>query len=315
MSFHIKYRPTLFKNFFGNEELKKSLLSLIQQKDKPKTYLLTGPSGSGKTTLARILAKKFGAEDNSIIELNAADTRGIDTVRSIISDCQFKHITGSDKVFIFDEVHQMSRDGMEALLKVIEEPPSHVYFFFCSTNPDRIIETIKNRCIRYEVKLLNDSEANILLDYVINMEKLDIDNKVKGVLIKYSDGCPRKLLLNLYKCKDLSLNQTINILESSIDGVKEEVINLCKKFLNPKELNWKNMMDTVSNLIKEDNADSIRISFYTYMSACLKRARTDEQVMVYSAILDVLDQQLQTGGVGNAALVHLLGRIYIGLKS
>lgn len=313
MSYNIKHRPELLKHMYGNSNVISSLKKILQ--DAPHAFLFTGPSGCGKTTLARIVAKKLKADALSLNEFNVADVRGIDTVREIINNSKYQSVMGGAKVYILDEAHQITVDAQNAFLKVIEDAPEHVYFIFCSTNPEKIIPTLRNRCVHYEVERLSRSEAKELLQYVIKQERIKVDDKLLDVIIKHSSGVPRTLLVNLYKCKDLKLASARAMLENTVEGVKDEVVDICRMILDPKKLKWSELMQKVDNLTKHDNPEGIRRMMFAYFAVALKNAKSNDAVFYYTAILDILDTRIEDTTQGMHGFVYLLGRIVTGVLS
>lgn len=316
MSYNITYRPKSLRTFFGNSTVVRSLEAILEQDKVPHAYLFYGQSGVGKTTLARILAKELGVRKENIVELNVANTRGIDTVREVINTCSFSTILGGNKAYIFDEAHMLTNEAMNALLKIIEDCPEHVFFMFCSTNPEKIISTIRSRCVAYELKPLNYEESRALLEYIIKKEELEVADEVISLILKYSAGIPRKLALNLYTCKDLNAEDTRAFLESEVSGATSEVIDVCRMlFRRPnQQLKWSELMKKVDAIVKEDNAESVRRMMFSYFSTILAKAQTKNDVMYFTALLEVLETPLADGSVGKAGLVYMLGRIVVGLE-
>ena len=144
---HIKYRPQTWDEIKGNEAVVEGLESQFSSKSKknrPHVFLFYGPSGCGKTTLARIVKDELECSEANFNELNVANTRGIDTIREVIQFSHYSTFDGSPRIFLFDEAHKLTNDAQNALLKVLEDTPPKVYFILCTTDPKKIIKTIRN---------------------------------------------------------------------------------------------------------------------------------------------------------------------------
>ena len=155
MPLHIDYRPADFDEILGNEETIKSIKSILaRDEDRPHAWMFVGPSGCGKTTLARIVSAALGcppkinkAANLDFQEINTSDMRGIDTAREILKTMNFAPVNTASKcrVYILDECHQATKDFQNSLLKALEDTPDHVYFLLCTTDPSKLLKTIKNR--------------------------------------------------------------------------------------------------------------------------------------------------------------------------
>ena len=154
------HRPQTFDEVVGNKDLISVLRGMTEREKKhpgkiSKTLLFFGKSGCGKTTLARLFAKEVGCSDCNIIEVDVSDNRGIDAVREIKRGARYKPIIGGEKkAYILDEFQGATMDAQQAMLKVLEEPPSHAFFLLCTTAPEKLLETIRNRCKKLKVKPL-----------------------------------------------------------------------------------------------------------------------------------------------------------------
>ena len=157
MSLSRKYRPQSLDEIYGNKAVVKSLGSVLNKKEVPPAFLFTGNSGCGKTSLARIAATQLGCTGHDFKEVDSADFRGIDTIRGIRRQMRLKSMSGI-RVWLLDECHKMSGDAQSALLKALEDPPSHVYFMLATTDPQKLLKTIRNRCVHFEVQPLGNSE-------------------------------------------------------------------------------------------------------------------------------------------------------------
>jgi len=161
------FRPDDIGKIFGQDHIQDILLSWVEDTQKiPQSILFHGPFGTGKTTIARILAQKIVSSKTDLKEINAADNRGIDDVRTWVESARFSPFGSGGKVYIIDELHQMTAAAQSALLKVIEEPPADVYFFLCTTEPSRLIGAIRSRCTILELKLFSLQDTCNLLSFV-----------------------------------------------------------------------------------------------------------------------------------------------------
>lgn len=161
------FRPDDIGKIFGQDHIQEILLTWIENLEKiPHSILFAGPYGTGKTTIARILANNIVKIKKDLKEINAADNRGIDDVRAWVESTRFSPLGSGGKVYIIDELHQMTNAAQSALLKVIEEPPPDTYFFLCTTEPSKLIGPIRSRCTVLELKLFTLQDTCSLLSFV-----------------------------------------------------------------------------------------------------------------------------------------------------
>ncbi|HSR89045.1 MAG TPA: DNA polymerase III subunit gamma/tau [Candidatus Udaeobacter sp.] len=210
-----KYRPQKFADIVGQQHIIKTITNEITSDKIAHAYLFSGPRGTGKTTLARLLAKSINCQDRKkdkfepcgtcsacteitnshsidVIEIDAASHTGVDNVReNIIDNAQFKPTKLKYKVFIIDEVHMLSTSAFNALLKTLEEPPSHVIFILATTEQHKLPATIISRCQRFSFKRVGYDDMLGRLEEICKNEKIKIDKKVLERIINKSDGCMR----------------------------------------------------------------------------------------------------------------------------
>ena len=278
--FEIKYRPTDFDEIMGNKETVQAIKDKLGQPNCPHTFLFCGPSGTGKTTLARIVRKKFGCGDMDFVELNAANTRGIDTIREIYNTSGFAPSSGKCRVYLIDECHQITGTAQEALLKITEDVPKHVYFIFSTTNPEKLITTLRKRCTTYKLELITRREIIKLLTWAMVEEKYpqeDIDYFTDVVLkiAKIADGCPREALILLNQSVSLSKDQALGMLDKHIMSGESQVIQLCQQLLGPDD--WSAVSKTLSQL--DGDAEQLRRGVLTYMGKVLMGGKLDVKAL------------------------------------
>ncbi|MEK7197961.1 MAG: AAA family ATPase, partial [Patescibacteria group bacterium] len=167
-----KYRPQNWEEVIGQEHVVKTLTNAIKLDRVSHAYLFAGPRGTGKTTIARLLAKSLGASDLDLIEIDAASNRGIDEIRELRDGIKFAPTAGKYKVFIIDEVHQLTKEAFNALLKTLEEPPAHAIFVLATTEIHKVPETILSRVQSFPFRKLSVEEITKKLQKIIEIEKI-----------------------------------------------------------------------------------------------------------------------------------------------
>ena len=217
----LKYRPQKFSQLIGQEGMVISIQNAIKSKRIPNAYLLTGIRGTGKTTTARIIAKAINCEvgfalssDNKdkdfcecdnceaitnsnhidILEMDAASKTGVDDIREILEASKYHPSIANYKVFIIDEVHMLSKQAFNALLKTLEEPPPHLKFILATTEVKKIPVTILSRCQRFDLRRIKIEEMTSFLNEITLKEKADVDNNSLKLISKSSEGSVRDAL-------------------------------------------------------------------------------------------------------------------------
>lgn len=276
MSLHIDYRPQNFNSFYGNKIITKNLTEAIKNKTLSHTILFHGEKGCGKTTLARIIKNELGCSDLGFFEFNTANTRGIDTARDIINNLQFKALDGSIKIFVLDEVHKTTNEFQNALLKVTEEPPSYVYFILCTTEPKKLLNTLYNRCVKYQVTKLKNKEIEELLSSVVKKEKIKLNENIFEMIIDECGGNPRQalIMLNIVRHSE-SVKEASKLIVEATD-LSKNTLDLCRALL--KKNNWK-IIAAILKRIKED-PETVRYGVLGYMSTVLLNKNLPQAAIV-----------------------------------
>jgi DNA polymerase III gamma/tau subunit len=279
---HLKHRPTLFKQVIGQEAVVKSLRNIIEKK-KSKAFLFHGDPGLGKTTLARIVAKKFGTKEADILEICAAENTGIENMRVVLEHIKYPSWSGSAyKSVILDECHRLSGNAWDSLLKSIEEPPSHVLWMLCTTNPGKLPEAIRSRCSAFSLKPLNNEDLDKLVTDVITKEGIKLLNGVQRLIVHKAKGSPRKALVYVGQCIGLTKDEAAKTIEEVAES--NPVGEMCRLFLNGGAT-WQKAMKIFKNM-EEEPPESVRIGIVNYMGAVLRNADSDQKAVKVLSILE-----------------------------
>ena len=266
----LKYRPSTFEDLIGQDVVAETIINSIKSNKVPNAYLFTGIRGIGKTTIARIVAKSLNclnglenlckeqlcencdAISNSshidVLEMDAASKTGVDDVRDLIEFSRYGPTSSKFKIFIIDEVHMLSKQAFNALLKTLEEPPEYLKFIFATTEIKKIPITVVSRCQRFDLSRIRSLELFDFLKKIKDKEKGKVSDKVLKLIVKISEGSVRDALslldrglLTLDEDKELDFDtaqkiygyfdksQLINIFELILGGDKNGVIKAYRK--------------------------------------------------------------------------------------
>ena len=267
MPLHIDYRPRTLKEIVGNNETKKKLKTIFNRDsgDYPHSILFCGPSGCGKTTFARIIKDLVGCNEEDFIEMNASNTRGIDAARSIIDTMNFLP-SGSSRVYLIDEVHQATKDFQNSILKALEDTPKHVFFILCTTDPQKLLPTIKNRCSIFQVEKLSTDQLLELINKVLDDEGIeDISDIATAKIADISDGCPRQALVILDQVIDLDPDEIEDAIKNLSISENPQVIDLCRALT--KKAQWSDIAKILKDLKEEP--ERVRQAIIKYARACI----------------------------------------------
>lgn len=270
MTLYIKHRPTKLDKIYGNRDLVSSLTAIL--KNPPHAFLFHGPTGCGKTTIARIIANELGCKGSDLREVDSADFRGIETVRDIRKQSMYRSLESSCRVWILDECHKMSNDAQNALLKALEDTPKHVYYILCTTEPEKLIKTIKGRCSQFQVNLLNDVEMKKLLRSIYTAEGQKLEKEVYEQIIETAVGHPRNAIQILEQVLAVKPEERLEIAKRSAE-MQTQSIELCRALI--KGASWQKVRNILTGLKKED-PETIRRQVLGYCSSVL--LNNDDQI-------------------------------------
>ena len=199
-AFYRKYRPASLEELVGQLDAVKLIQQQVKNDNLSHAYLFSGPRGVGKTSLARIIATTLGCDPVfDITEIDAASHNKVDDIRDLNDSINFiASSPGNKRVFILDEVHMLSNAASNAFLKTLEEPPSHVIFILATTEPDRVLETIKSRTTHIAFKRISNEEIVETLTRIAKSEKIKIGNEVLKYISNQSEGSLRDAI-NLFE--------------------------------------------------------------------------------------------------------------------
>jgi DNA polymerase-3 subunit gamma/tau len=270
MSFARVYRPQTFDEIVGQEHVTTTLKNAIKMDKVAHAYLFAGPRGVGKTSAARILAKSLNCEKGpsslpcgkcppckeisqgismDVIEIDGASNRGIDEIRNLRENIKFASVGGKFRIYIIDEVHMLTPEAFNALLKTLEEPPLHVKFIFATTRPYKVLPTIISRCQRFDFRKIPVQDIAKKLEEIRKKEKLDVNDGAIFVIARQADGSMRDAeiildqLLSFAKGKVtaedvakvlglLEQDALFGIANAVINNEKEKVLSLTDELIN-----------------------------------------------------------------------------------
>lgn len=243
-----KYRPKEFSDVSGQSSVVKILNRQIETGEFKNVYLFCGASGCGKTTCARIFANKINDGVGTPIEIDAASNNGVDNVKNIIKEAAERSLDSKYKIYIIDECHSLTNQAWQAFLKCIEEPPKYTIFIFCTTDPQKIPETIQNRVQRYTFNRISVDKVRDRLGYICRQEGFTNYEESIDYIAKISDGGMRAAISYLDKCASYNTNLAIDnvlssignysydtfftLINSLVDGDEATVLKIISDFYN-----------------------------------------------------------------------------------
>lgn len=271
-----KYRPIKFDECVGNKELIQRLAESIKSESHSHSYLFTGGSGIGKTTIARIIANEVNA---SIMEIDAASNNGVESTRRLVDITGFRPVTDKKSLLIIiDECHALSKAAWQPLLKMIEEPPDYLYIALCTTERDKVPDTIKTRCYPVALKPVSPIEIADLLETVADCEGWKVDNNVFQAIVQSSEGSARRALSILQAGHACASKEELNKVIESVDSDDNPAIKLAKALVKGVR-HWK----AISQYLEELNGQEEEAIFTMsrYFAAVLVKSEEQQAQEIY----------------------------------
>lgn len=314
-----RYRSRTFDEVVGQESIAKTLRAAIEQNKVAHAYLFTGTRGVGKTSIARIFADAlnnpegseeiaraiFTGQDTDVIEIDGASNRGIEEAREVIANCVYRPLRGLYKIYIIDEVHMLTKEAFNALLKTMEEPPEHVKFILCTTEPHKVPATIQSRCQRFDFRNIPASRIEAHLAGVVEREGLTAEGELLAMVARIGNGSMRDALSLLDRLiasgeKHLSLS----LLETMLGLPEREVLGRLLDAAGDGDA--KTCLELGDELLRRTSADQV-------MDALLDRLR---DLLVLSACgpetaLVELSGEARRGEVERASRFDAAGLVHM----
>lgn len=244
LALYRKYRPRTFEEVYGQEHIVKTLINQIKSDKISHAYLFTGSRGTGKTSTAKIFSKAINCispvngspcgqcdvcksldETNiDVLEIDAASNNGVDEIRELRERVKYPPVVGKYKVYIIDEVHMLSSSAFNALLKTLEEPPSHTVFILATTEVHKLPATILSRCLRFDFKLVSLEDLSSLLENVLDSENIKYDKESVNTIARAGEGSVRDMLSIADRCVSFAGNELTYQKVLSVLGVSEREV-------------------------------------------------------------------------------------------
>lgn len=260
-----KYRPQTFKDLIGQENIVKALSNAINLNKISHAYLLCGPRGTGKTTTARIIAKSLNCAKGptlepcgecpsckditnstpiDVIEIDAASNRKVEDARNILEKIQFVPVNGRFKIYIIDEVHMLTTEAFNTLLKTLEEPPENVIFILATTEPHKVLDTIISRCQRFDFRRITTEDIVARLQYICEQENISITQDALYTIARSSAGGMRD---------SLALLDQISVLDADKEISSDDVNEMLGR------LSFETLFDLSNSILKSQTQNAIEL--------------------------------------------------------
>jgi len=292
-----KHRPSSLKQVIGQDDVVRQLVDWGRRRVVPHFLLFTGPSGVGKTTVARILRRKLGCGDADYTEVNAADARGIDMVRTIRSNLMLAPISGKCRFWTIDESHQLTSEAQNSFLKMLEDTPEHVWFVLSTTNPQKLLKTIVTRATELKFRSLSSRDLELVIATVMAAENQKLLSRdVMDRLVDAAEGSARKVLVLLHAI--IGLKDEDEQLDAIAKGDhKSQAIELARLLMRPG-VSWSEVAKVLKS-VDEEHESLRRIVLGYSRSVLLGGGKASRRAAV---VIDRFQDALYESGAAGLAL-------------
>lgn len=335
-----KYRPQNLQEVVGQEHVKKALSNAISLNKTSHAYLFTGPRGTGKTSIARILAKSLNCKEGptltpceicpscidiknstpmDVIEIDAASNRKVEDARNILEKIQYIPVNGKYKIYIIDEVHMLTKEAFNTLLKTLEEPPENVIFILATTEPQKVLETITSRCQRFDFRRITTNDIINHLKNVANLEKIKIDDDALFTIAKNSAGGMRDSLALLDQVSVLDSTKTINSedVNKLLGRLSFDMLNnLSENIIQSKPQNALELLEKIYNSGNEPSQILINLMGYFKNLLIVKNCTGDELLADLTQLngSQIKDLKTQAENIETHQITFLIEKIIYYIK-
>jgi len=280
MSLYQKYRPADLDDVVGNKTAIRALRKELDKGNEAMSHALmfTGGSGCGKTTLARIVAAFLNSVSPDLVEINVASARGIDDIREIHREMSMLPMAGDARVWILDEVHRLTVDAQNALLKSLEDTPKHVYFLLATTDPQKLLKTIHSRCSTFKLTPPKEEEVVELLRDICRKERKRVHRDVLEAIADKCDNHPRACIVALDQVIDMDQEEQEEFIKD-IAVAEKESIELIRALYGKQS--WSKVTKILKSLNGKHEPEKLRQGIIGYAAVILSSKDDEEAFDMY----------------------------------
>ena len=266
-------RPKTLDGLYGQDTAVKQLRKMMAEDNVPHSVVLSGPSGCGKTTIARILRRHLKVGDFDFHEMNAATDNGVDVVRKIKARMNMAATKkGGCRMYLLDEAHMLTTQAQNALLKMLEDTPDHVYFVLCTTDPQKLVKAVQSRCTTVKVQPLVYGTMLKMLEDTVKLLKKGVSRKVLGRIAEVADGGARKAMVILQQVigQESEDDQLACVLKSDVKTAAFELVKVMMPWNPRQKTAWDDVRKILEQVEGEDPEGLRRLVLAVARSQLLK---------------------------------------------